>query len=260
MKNLLISCALLLGLVACSSDKPKERIVVGATPVPHAQILEIIKSDLNASGFELVIRDFNDYVQPNLATENGDIDANYFQHTPHLDAYNNEKNGHLVSVANIHLEPMGVYSRKYASFEQLAEGASIAVPGDTSNETRALDLLASTGAISLQDKPFKTKLDIIDNPKKLVIKELKAAMLPRALDDTDFAVINSNYAMEAGFNPVTDSLVQESADNNPYVNILVVKQGNEKSPKIQALIKALQSEKVKKFIEDEYKGAVIPAF
>ena len=237
-----------------------EKIVVGATPVPHAEILEFIKADVAAAGFELVIREFNDYVQPNMATENNEIDANFFQHTPHLDAYNKEKNGHLVIAAGIHLEPMGVYSQKHKSFDELKEGATIAVPNDTSNEARALDIIAGTGVVKFKDGVLKTKLDIVENPKKIDFKELEAAQVPRSLADVDFAVINSNYAMDAGLNPVKDSLIQESAENNPYVNILVVKAGNENSPKTQALVKTLKTQKVKDFILERYKGAVVPAF
>ncbi len=237
-----------------------ENITVGATPVPHTEILEFIKEDLKALGFDLVIKEFNDYVQPNLATENGEIDANFFQHTPHLNAFNEEKQGHLVNAAGIHLEPMGVYSKKYTSFNDLPQNASIAIPNDTSNEARALDIIAGTGVVKFKEGVLKTKLDIVENPKNIDFKELEAAQVPRSLADVDFAVINSNYAMDAGLNPIKDSLIQESAENNPYVNILVVKAGNENSPKIQALIQALKSQKVKDFILEKYKGAVVPVF
>lgn len=236
-----------------------EKIVVGATPVPHAEILQFIQPDIKAAGFELEIKEFNDYVQPNMATENGEIDANFFQHTPHLEAYNKEKNGHLVIAAGIHLEPMGVYSQKHKTYD-VKEGTTIAIPNDTSNEARALDIIAGTGVVKFKEGALKTKLDIVENPKKIDFKELEAAQVPRSLADVDYAVINSNYAMDAGLNPVKDSLIQESAENNPYVNIVVVKAGNENTPKTKALINALKTQKVKDFILERYKGAVVPAF
>lgn len=259
MKQFFKQSLLAASLAFFLGNAAAENITVGATPVPHAEILEFIKADVKALGFDLVIKEFNDYVQPNLATENGEIDANFFQHTPHLDAFNKEKNGHLVNAAGIHLEPMGVYSKKHKSFE-IKEGASIAIPNDTSNEARALDIIATQGVVKFKDGVLKTKLDIVENPKKIDFKELEAAQVPRALQDVDFAVINSNYAMDSGLNPVKDSLIQESSQNNPYVNILVVKAGNENSPKTKALIDALKTQKVKDFILERYKGAVVPSF
>lgn len=244
---------------ANNASAASQTITVGATPVPHAEILEFVKADLANEGFELVVKEFNDYVQPNLATDSGELDANFFQHIPYLEEFNKNKGTALVSVAGIHLEPMGVYSRKYSSFTNVSDGVSIAVPNDPTNESRALDIIAKTGVVTFKESALKTPLDIVSNPKNIVFKELEAAQMPRALDDTDFAVINSNFAMAAGLKPTEDSLVMEDK-SSPYVNVLVVKAGNEESAKTKALIKALQSEKVKAFIDEKYQGAVIPAF
>ncbi|EOC7417440.1 MetQ/NlpA family ABC transporter substrate-binding protein [Campylobacter upsaliensis] len=236
-----------------------EKIVVAATPVPHAEILNQAKEDLEKEGYTLEVKEFTDYVLPNLATDNGEVDANFFQHTPYLEEFNKSKGTKLVKVANIHIEPMAVYSKKYKNFNELKDGAKIAVPNDPTNESRALDIIAKTGLVSFNDKALKTPIDITQNPKNIKFIELKAAQLPRALDDVDVAVINSNYALLANLNPVKDSIFIEDKDS-PYANILVVKEGKEQDPKIKALTKALQSEKIKKFIEEKYNGAVIPAF
>ncbi|EQB2291877.1 MetQ/NlpA family ABC transporter substrate-binding protein [Campylobacter upsaliensis] len=236
-----------------------EKIVVAATPVPHAEILNQAKEDLEKEGYTLEVKEFTDYVLPNLATDNGEVDANFFQHTPYLEEFNKSKGTKLVKVANIHIEPMAVYSKKYKNFNELKDGAKIAVPNDPTNESRALDIIAKTGLVSFNDKALKTPIDITQNPKNIKFIELKAAQLPRALSDVDVAVINSNYALLANLNPVKDSIFIEDKDS-PYANILVVKEGKEQDPKIKALTKALQSEKIKKFIEEKYNGAVIPAF
>ncbi|EGS1447939.1 MetQ/NlpA family ABC transporter substrate-binding protein [Campylobacter upsaliensis] len=236
-----------------------EKIVVAATPVPHAEILNQAKEDLEKEGYTLEVKEFTDYVLPNLATDNGEVDANFFQHTPYLEEFNKSKGTKLVKVANIHIEPMAVYSKKYKNFNKLKDGAKIAVPNDPTNESRALDIIAKTGLVSFNDKALKTPIDITQNPKNIKFIELKAAQLPRALSDVDVAVINSNYALLANLNPVKDSIFIEDKDS-PYANILVVKEGKEQDPKIKALTKALQSEKIKKFIEEKYNGAVIPAF
>ncbi|EAI4330007.1 MetQ/NlpA family ABC transporter substrate-binding protein [Campylobacter upsaliensis] len=236
-----------------------EKIVVAATPVPHAEILNQAKEDLEKEGYTLEVKEFTDYVLPNLATDNGEVDANFFQHTPYLEEFNKSKGTKLVKVANIHIEPMAVYSKKYKNFNELKDGAKIAVPNDPTNESRALDIIAKTGLVSFNDKALKTPIDITQNPKNIKFIELKAAQLPRALSDVDVAVINSNYALLANLNPVKDSIFIEDKDS-PYANILVVKEGKEQDPKIKTLTKALQSEKIKKFIEEKYNGAVIPAF
>lgn len=234
---------------------------VGATPVPHAEILNSVKDTLAKEGVTLEVVEFQDYVQPNLALADGEIDANYFQHVPYLESFNKEHNLNLVSVVGVHVEPMGIYSQKIKDLSELKEGATIAVPNDPTNGGRALLLLQSAGLIKLKaDAGIEaTSKDIAENPKKLTITELEAAMLPKTLDDVDAAVINTNYALDAGLNPSKDALFIEGGDS-PYVNVVVVKAGDEKKEAIQKLAKALTSPEVKKFIEDKYKGAVVPAF
>ncbi len=255
IKNLLKISLLGLSLNLASA----ETISVAATPVPHAQILEQVKPELEEQGYKLEIKEFTDYVLPNLAVDNGEADANFFQHTPYLEEFNKSKGTKLNSVAKIHIEPMAVYSKKYKSLDDIKEGAIIAVPNDPTNESRALDIIAKKGLVKFKEKPLKTPLDIIENPKKIKFVELKAAQLPRALGDVDFAVINSNYAISANLNPAQDSVFIEDKES-PYANILVVKTGHENDAKIKALIKALQSDKVKQFILEKYNGSVLPAF
>lgn len=241
------------------------KISIGATPVPHAQILEdVVAPLLEEKGWELDVVVFNDYVQPNTTLEDGDIDANYFQTTRYLEEENKERNLHLVSVAEIHLEPMGFYSKTVSSVDELPDGGSIGVPNDGSNESRALRLLADNGLIEIDEsKEILTTKDITSNPKNFEFVEVEAASLPRTLDDVDAAVINGNYALEAGFSPAKDALVAEQTDTEAikqYFNDLVVKEGNEESVKTQALKAALTSPEVKQYIEDSYDGSVIPAF
>ncbi|EOX1263848.1 MetQ/NlpA family ABC transporter substrate-binding protein [Campylobacter upsaliensis] len=255
-----IKTLLLVSLVGFTLNlNAAEKIVVAATPVPHAEILNQAKEDLKKEGYTLEVKEFTDYVLPNLATDNSEVDANFFQHMPYLEEFNKSKGTKLVKVANIHIEPMAVYSKKYKNFNELKDGAKIAVPNDPTNESRALDIIAKTGLVGFNDKVLKTPIDITQNPKNIKFIELKAAQLPRALSDVDVAVINANYALSANLNPVKDSIFIEDKDS-PYANILVVKEGKEQDPKIKALTKALQSEKIKKFIEEKYNGAVIPAF
>ena len=246
MKNLLKYPLVALSLTVAANAA--EKIVVGATPVPHAEILEVVKPILAKDGFTLEIKEFNDYSTPNLATEDGDLDANYFQHLPYL-----------VKTVGVHLEPMGVYSKKIKDIKDLKDGSTVAIPNDPTNESRALDVLASAGLIKLNNNPLKTPLDITENPKKLKFEEIETAQVPRTLDDVAIAVINTNYALNANLNPTKDALVLESKDS-PYTNYVVVKVGNENSPKIKALDKAVTSPEVKKFIEEKYKGAIIPTF
>jgi len=245
--------------VTSKEDKSAKTIIVGATPVPHSEILEIAKPLLAKEGYTLEIKVFNDYVIPNKVTDSGEIDANFFQHTPYLTEFNKSQGTKLVSVGNIHIEPIGVYSKKIKALSELKEGDSVAIPNDPSNTGRALDVLVNAGLIKLKDAEHKTKLDIVENPKNLTFTELEAAQLPRVIEDFTIAVINTNYALPAGLNPSTDALALESA-NSPYANILVVKAGNEKSDKTKALLKAVQSDEVKKFIVEKYKGAIVPAF
>ena len=240
-------------------------LTVGATPNPHAEILAQVKDDLAAEGIDLVVKEYSDYVVPNTAVEEGDLDANYFQHTPYMEKFNEENGTHLVSVGKIHYEPMGIYPGLTKTLEELKDGATIAVPNDTTNEARALQLLAAQGLIELKEDAGlnATPNDITSNPKNLQFKELEAAMLPQTASEVDLSVINSNFAMEGGMNPATDSLASEDADSEAaqtFANIVAVKEGHENDPAIQALVKALQSDKVKEYIEKTYSGAVVAVF
>lgn len=240
-------------------------LTVGATPNPHAEILAQVKDDLAAEGIDLVVKEYSDYVVPNTAVEEGDLDANYFQHTPYMEKFNEEKGTHLVSVGKIHYEPMGIYPGTTKTLEELKDGATIAVPNDTTNEARALQLLAAQGLIELKEDAGlnATPNDITSNPKNLQFKELEAAMLPQTASEVDLSVINSNFAMEGGMNPATDALASEDADSEAaqtFANIIAVKEGHENDPAIQALVKALQSDKVKEYIEKTYSGAVVAVF
>lgn len=236
-------------------------LTVAASPTPHAVILEQCVAPLAEQGIELDIREFDDYVFPNTTVEDGEIDANYFQHVPYLDEFNETRGTHLVSVAGVHVEPMAIYAGKSDSLENLPDGASVAVPNDATNEGRALLLLESQGLIKLADSSnlSATPKDIVENPKNLTFEEVEAATIPSIVSEVDIAIINSNYAMGAGYNPVEDSLAIESS-NSPYVNILVVKEGNENNPAVQALIDVLHSDAIRDFINEEFDGAVVPAF
>ncbi len=260
-----------LGLVGCggtatsgSKDFKNDKVIkIGVTPKPHEEIVNIAKPLLEKEGYTVEITEFNDYNQPNTAVEEGSLDANFFQHTPYLNEQNSSKGYHLVSVGAVHLEPMGLYSKKVKSLDELKDGATIAVPNDPSNEARALKLLAGKGLIKIKDGELVTSKDITENPKNLKFNELEAAAVPRAIDDVDAAVINGNYAIEAKFNPAKDAIIIEdkaSEAAKPYANIVVVKQGNENQEKIKALVKAMTSPEVKEFIEKEYNGSVIPVF
>ncbi|RXK01094.1 methionine ABC transporter substrate-binding protein [Arcobacter sp. CECT 8986] len=267
MKNIfkLVLVALVaLFLGACSDNekqKPQEKkvIKVGATPVPHAEILQEVKKILAKEGYTLEIVEFTDYVTPNIAVEEGELDANFFQHVPYMEEFNKNKNTHLVATAKVHLEPMGVYSHKIKSLTEIKEGDTIAVPNDPTNESRALDILQREGLLTFKDVELKTAKDILDNPKNLKIDELDAPQLPRVLDEVTAAVINTNYALLANLNPLKDALAIESKDS-PYVNIIAVKKGNEDKAYIKALDKAINSDEIKNFIRTKYKGAIVEAF
>lgn len=236
-----------------------EKIVVGATPVPHAEILNAAKPLLKAKGFDLDVKIFNDYVIPNKATQDGQLDANFFQHTPYLEEFNARENTNIVKTVNVHLEPMGVYSKKIKNLSEIKEGDTIAVPNDPSNEDRALNIIEKAGLVKFSNKTLKTPKDVVENPKNLKFIEIEAAQLPRTLGDATISVINTNFAINAGLNPLKDALFIEGNDS-PYVNIVAVKSGNENSPKIKALDEVLNSQEIKKFIENKYQGAIIPAF
>ena len=287
--SILLCAALVLGLAACGtaasdptaapeSEAPAtdaaetpsgelEKIVVGASSTPHAEILEAVKGELEALGYELEVTIFDDYVMPNLALADGEIDANYFQHEPYLLNFNAENGTDLVSAAAIHYEPMGIYGGSKSSLDELAEGDIIAVPNDGTNEARALLLLQDQGLITLKEgidasTETATILDIAENPKNLEIVEMEAKNIPHSLPDVAFAVINGNYALQAGLTG-NDALASESADSDAaqtYANILAVRAGEEDSSKTQALVTALTSETCRQFIEETYSGAVVPIF
>jgi len=252
-----------LGVLALGAAAQESVLRVGATAVPHAEILHHVRPALKAQGIDLQVREFSDYVQPNMAVHDGQLDANFFQHQPYLDSYNKDRKTTLVAVPDgkVHVEPFGAYSRKIKRIADLQDGASVAIPNDPSNGGRALILLAKQGLITLKDPASltPTPLDIAHNPKKLQFRELEAPLLPRALDDVDLALINTNYAMEAKLNPTQDALFIEGADS-PYVNIVVARQDKAADARIARLMQALRSDEVKKFILDKYKGAVVPAF
>lgn len=250
---------------AASSGAASDNVItVGASPSPHAEILEAIKPELEAQGYELKVVEYSDYVQPNVALSEGDLDANYFQHLPYLENYNTENGTDLASAGAIHFEPMGLYAGKSSDITNVPDGAKIAVPSDATNEARALLLLQDQGVIKLTDGVGleATANDIVENPHNVELVEVEAAAVPRSLQDVDFGVINGNYALSAGLD-TSATLASEDADSEAaqtYANIVAVRNGDEDSEKTQALLKALTSDTARKFIEDTYKGSVIPVF
>lgn len=264
----------LVGAVGCSV-KPTEQVTgaaqieetkatvikVGATPIPHAELLNFVKPLLEKENIKLEIIEFQDYVQPNTALVDKELDANFFQHQPYLDSFNKEKSQNLVSAGSVHVEPLGLYSKSIKNISELKDGAEIAIPNDPSNASRALLLLQSNGILKLKDggSIISTEKDIVENPKNLKIILAEAAQLPRVLEDVDAAVINTNYALPAKLNPVKDALVIEGKDS-PYANNVVVRSGDQERPEIKKLVEVLNSPEVKKFIEDKYQGAIVSAF
>ena len=269
----IISGIVSIGLIGCgnsegssndsSSNGDDKVIKVGVSPVPHEEIMEVAKPLLEAKGYTVEIVEFTDYVLPNTALESGEIDANYFQHIAYLNSFNADNGTHLTYTAEIHLEPMGAFSKKYKTVDEVEEGAVVAVPDDPSNEARALRVLAAAGLIEVNDGELITTADITSNPKNLEFKELEAATLPRVLEDVDIAVINGNYALEAGLDVNNDAFYAEDKNVESLKerrNVLAVKEGNENSQKIKDLTEALTSDEVREFIEEQYKGAVVPVF
>lgn len=258
LKKTLVALA---SVLAFTTAQAEETLKVAATPVPHAEILKFVKPKLAEQGINLEVSVFTDYVQPNIQVDQKQLDANYFQHLPYLEEFNDGRGTELESVTGVHVEPFGAYSRKIGSLEELSDGATVAIPNDPTNGGRALLLLQQQGLITLSDdaKITATPQDIAKNPKNLEFYELEAATLPRVLDQVEMAMINTNYALEAGLKPTEDALVLEGKDS-PYVNILVARPDNKDSEAVQALAKALTSSDVKAFIEKEYEGAVVPAF
>jgi len=255
---------LALSLAACGGKADDKTIKVGATPAPHAEILEVVKEDLAADGWTLEIVQFDDYVLPNTALSEGQLDANYFQHITYMNNFNEEYNIKMVSAAGIHYEPFGLYAGKTASIDALANGAQIAVPNDATNEARALLLLEQVGILKLAEGVgiSATKDDIVENPLGIEIVEMKAELLTTTLQDVDMAVINGNYAIGAGLK-VADALAVEAADGaaaDAYMNVIAVMEGKANSEKIQTLVNALKSAEAKEFMEKTYAGAVVPLF
>ncbi len=238
-----------------------EEIIIGVSPEPHSKFVELVTDDLEAQGVKVKVIEFTDYVKPNLALADGELDANFFQHKPYLDDFAAKEGLDLVTIGNVHVEPMALYTNQVPSIEELPEGAEIAIPNDTVNGGRALLLLEANGLIKLKEGAGleATENDIAENPKKIKFTAVEAAALPRVLGELDGAVINGNYALEAGLNPVEDGVVVEGKDS-PYANIVVVRAGEENEEKFQKLIKALQSDEIKTYIEENYNGGVVPAF
>ncbi|MET7640512.1 MetQ/NlpA family ABC transporter substrate-binding protein [Streptomyces sp. NPDC005438] len=270
--TLLTAAAVLTaGLTACGTDSDPQKagsgdqdepLVVAASPTPHAKILEFVRKNLaDDAGLKLKIQEFTDYVQPNTATEDGRVGANFFQHKPYLDDFNKKKGTHIVPVVNVELEPLGLYSNKVESTKDLTSGKTIALPNDTTNEGRALLLLERAGLIRLKPGTGASgSLSDVQDRKGLKFKELEAAALPRSLDDVDASVINGNYALEAKLNPSKDALAVEKAEKNPYANFLAVKRGQEKDPRVVKLARLLNSPEVRKYINDTFKGGIVPVF
>ena len=260
LTGVLVAGTLSTGVYAKDDDKT---ITVAASATPHAEILEEAKPILEKEGYDLEVTVFDDYVRPNEVVESGEFDANYFQHIPYLDQFNEEKGTHLVNAGGIHYEPFGIYPGTKASLDELADGDSIAVPNDTTNEARALLLLQDNGIITLKEGAglTATKNDIVENPYNVDIVELEAAQVPRVKDEVAFMVLNGNYALEAGFSVAKDAIAYEKADSEAaktYVNVIAVKEGNENSDKIKALVEVLTSQEIKDYINNTYDGAVIP--
>lgn len=261
LKKLVPVAAFALAATFASSAVLAEKLSVAATPVPHAELLEFVKPALAKEGVELDIKVFTDYVQPNVQVADGQLDANFFQHKPYLDSFNSERKTNLVSVGLVHVEPFGAYSSKIKSVDELKDGAQVALPNDPSNGARALLLLQKQGLIKLKDPSniLATARDIAENPKNLRFRELEAATLPRVLPDVDMALINTNYALEAGLNPVNDALFIEGEDS-PYANLVAANADRKDDAAIQKLVKALQTDEVRAFIQEKYKGSIVPAF
>ncbi len=260
---LALAVVLLFSFAACGDKQTAsdtQVITIAASPTPHAEILKVAAENL-PEGFELKILEYDDYVQPNMVVDSGEVFANYFQHVPYLEDFNKENGTKVVSLCGVHVEPMAIYPGKCTDLKAIPEGAQIAVPNDTTNEARALLLLEANGIIKLDPNAgiTATKNDVTENPYNVEIVEVEAAQVPNIRQDVEIAVINANYALNAGLNPVKDSLAVEGSAS-AYVNIVCVKEGNEKDPKAEALIKACTSDAVKKFIEDTYDGSVVCVF
>lgn len=268
MKKLLaLLVALTLVLAACvgsgqeGTSAESKKLVIGVSPVPHEEITKIVQEKLASEGIELEIKVFDDYVQPNLALEDGSLDLNFFQHEPYLNTFNSENDTHLVSLGGVHIEPIAFYSTKVKNLDELADGAEILIPADASNGSRALLLLQDQGLIKLKEGlETYTETDIEENSKNLKFTPVEAALIPSTYGDVDGAVINSNYAIDADLNPLKDGLAIETAEGNPYANVIAVKEDRKDDEAIKKVLEAFQSEEVKKHIEEKFNGQIIPAF
>lgn len=260
-RKMILLTGLCVFLSSSLLEAAEETLKVGASPVPHAKLLEMVKSNLKEQGIDLKIIEFTDYVKPNLALNDGELDANFFQHLPYLHSFAKDHKLDIISAGSVHVEPLGLYSEKHLSVADFPEGGLIAIPSDSVNGGRALLLLQAEGIIKLNPSSGleATELDVVDNPKKFKFKSIESAQLPRVLQDVDGAVINGNYALEAGLNPSKDGLVVEGADS-PYANIVAVRSSDRDRPAIKALMEALQSDTIKEFLLNEFDGAVAPAF
>ena len=261
--SFIIAAVVAAGALTGCGSKDDGTIKVAATEVPHAEILEAAKPILAEKGWDLQVTVFSDYVQPNEVVEAGDFDCNYFQHTPYLDSFNQEKGTHLVNVGEIHYEPLGIYGGTESDLANISDGATIAVPNDTTNEARALLLLQDNGIITLKDGAGMeaTKNDIAENPHNVEIIELEAAQVARVIEETSFVVLNGNYALQAGLNAQTDALAYETSDSEAaktYVNVVVVKEGNEGNEGVKALVEVLKSDEIRNYINEKYQGSVVP--
>ena len=271
MKKILLGLITTLFLVACGEKNDKtaittpevknEKLIIGATPIPHQEILELIKDDLKSQGVELEIKQFNDYIQPNKLVGTKELDANFFQHIPYMETFGKENNLELVSIGSVHVEPMAIYSKKVKNVNEFKDGDTILIPNDPTNGGRALILLDKAGVIKLNDNKnlLATTKDIIENPKNIKITQLAPEQLAPRLEEVTAAIINANYALDAKLSFKEDTILIEDKES-PYVNIVTVLKGREGEEKFKKLIKALQSEKVKKYIEEKYSGSVVPAF
>ncbi|HAG44001.1 MAG TPA: methionine ABC transporter substrate-binding protein [Clostridium sp.] len=257
--SIILSVSLVFTLGACGKKADSKELTIGATAVPHAEILEEVKPILKEKGYDLEIKVFSDYVLPNRAVEDGELDANFFQHIPYLEEFNKNHKTNIVALNKVHLEPLGLYSKKIKSLDELKDGITITIPNDPTNGSRALKLLEENKVIKLQNKDLVSKLDIIENPKNIKIQEIDAPQLSRTLDDVEASIINTNYALQANLNPTKDAIVIEDKES-PYANVIAVKSGNEEKEDIKALCEAITSEKIKKFIEEKYNGSIIPSF
>lgn len=271
-KILLVVLALALVLTSCSKKESKKedgqttntdnkKVVIGVSPAPHKEIAEKAKEILEKDGIELEIKEFDDYVTPNTSLEEKDIDLNFFQHIPYLENFNKERGTKIVSLGGVHIEPLGVYSKKYKSLDELKDGDEVIIPNDATNGARALKLLEENNVIKLKENAGleATEKDIAENPKNLKFTPVEAATIPRAYEDAALAVINSNYALEANLSPKKDAIATEKAEGNPFANVIAAREADKDNETYKKVVQAFQSDEVRKYIEEKFDGEIIPA-